>query len=351
MVKIFLRLFWLLPVSVTAWAAPLDAPPPARSTVYLTESPAAIEAGRVDAAVVRRMVDAVVMAAAGRPDPSAAWRVWIEPTDRVGIKVSATGAPVASTHAAVVAAVAEGLVAAGVDARRIVIWDRRWEDMNRAGYGALARRFVVTATDHAGGYAEKETVTAAVLGRLIVGDREFDRGQRGEQTGSRSHLSRVLVEGVDKVVHVPALTDSVFSGLHGALAGMVLDNLDNWRRLARTPHHGDPYLPELYADPRIGGKVVLTIVDALRPQFAGGPFPGAQDQVNRGIILGSRDAVAADAVGAQLLEEMRRENGLPSLRPMTSWLQTAELLGLGAADPSRLRVVRLGAARREGDAP
>ena len=318
-----------------------ETPPPVsppRAEVFLAEYPAAVRGGRVDERAVRRMVDSVVMAAAGRDDLAAAWRVFVQPQDSIGLKVSTAGAPVSSTHPAVVAAVAEGLVAAGVAPGRIVIWDRKWDDVARAGYGALARRFVVTSTDRAGGYEEKETVMAAVMGRLIAGDREFEEKEGPAQTSSKSHLSSLLAT-VDKVIHLPALTDHLSSGVNGALSGMVLDNLDNWRRLARPPHFGDPFLPELYADPRLGGKVVLTILDALRPQYAGGPFPEPQYVVNHGAIYASRDPVAIDALGVELLDRLRGEGGLPLLGKQIEWIRSAEIIGLGTADLQKIRVI------------
>ena len=332
---LIIGLLWPL----TSGVAAEETPPPAPLTkVFLAEYPAAVRGGEVNETAVRRMVDSLVMAAAGRPDVASAWRVFVRPQDRVGLKVSTAGAPVSSTHPAVVAAVAEGLVAAGVAPRRIVIWDRKWEDILRAGYGALGQRYTVASTDRSGGYDTNETVMAAVMGKLIVGDRGFDPKGGGSQTSSKSHLSSVL-GSVDKVIHLPALTDHLSSGVNGAISGMVLDNLDNWRHLARAPHFGDPFLPELYADPRLGGKVVLTILDALRPQFGGGPFPGPQYVVNHGAIFASRDPVAIDALGLQLLDELRGQGGLPPLSKQIEWIKSAEIIGLGTADLDRIRVI------------
>ena len=331
----------LAPPPVPAGPEPSPAASAFDSQVFYALLPAAVEGGVVRDGMVRRMVDSVVMAAAGQGELAAAWRTFVRPEDRVGLKVSTAAAPVSSTHPAVVAAVAEGLVAAGVAPEQIIIWDRQARDLARAGYGDLARRFRVTGTDEAGGYAEKETVTAALMGKLIIGDRDFHPGKK-EQTSSKSHLSAVLAGGVDKVIHLPVLTDSTFSGVNGALSGMVLDNLDNWRRLARAPHHGDPFLPELYADPRLGGKVVLTILDALRPQYAGGPFPGAQYKTNYGAIFASRDAVALDATGLRLLDDFRKEAGLPPWAKKVRWPATAEMLGLGTADEDRIELIRTG---------
>lgn len=321
---------------------PLPDPPAVpKSRVFFALLPAAVQGGNVRPALVKRMVDAVVMAAAGERDIAAAWRTFVRPQDRVGIKVSTAGAPVSGTTADVVEAVADGLVAAGVDPRRIVIWDRLQRDMKRAGYQDLSRRFRVISTEEAGGYSEKDVVTAPVMGKLIAGDRGFSPTP-ADQVSSRSHLSSVLVNDVDKVVHVPSLTDSSFSGVHGAFAGMVLDNMDNWRRLARAPHYGDPFLPELYADPRLGGKVVLTILDALRPQYAGGPFPGAEYRVNYGAVFASRDPVALDATGLRLLDDFRKEARMPLLGDRIGWLRSAEQLGLGAAAEERIELLRTG---------
>lgn len=329
------------PDTVCAQTPPSPAPQPGSSTVYFALMPAAIEGGVVRETMVKRMVDSLVIATSGQPGLPAAWKTFVRPQDRVGIKVSTSGAPVSSTRVAVVEAVAEGLVAAGVPPGNIVIWDRLDRNMQRAGFERLSSRFRVLSTDRAGGYLDKEVLTAPVMGQLISGDRDFG-GQPGGQMSSRSHLSSVLAREVDKVIHVPSLVDSVFSGVNGALAGIVLDNIDNWRRLARAPHFGDPFLPEMYSDPRLGGKVVLTILDALRPQYGGGPFPGAEFTVNYGAIFASRDPVAIDATGLRLLDDFRKDAGMPLLAKTTKWLESAELLGLGFSSEDKIRIVRTG---------
>ena len=336
--KSFVRLAALL-LAAAAGAPAQDMPSlPRRADVFLAEYPGEVRGGRFDAAVIRRMVDGMVMGATRQPDIASAWRVFVKQDDHVGIKVSASGAPVSSTHPAVIAAVAEGLVEAGVAPERILIWDRKWDDLRRARYGALGRRYNVVSTDRVGGYDGEQFITAAAMGRLIAGDRAFDPDGVAEQTSSKSHISSVL-RRVNKVIHIPALTDHLSSGMNGALPGMVLDNVDNWRRLARAPHFGDPYLAEAYADPRIGGKVVLTILDALRPQYAGGPFPEPQYVLNHGALYASRDPVAIDALGLQLLDRFRQEGGLPLLSKNIGWIQSAETIGLGAASRERIRVI------------
>ena len=344
LLKIFTPLVFLVlslrpsPAEEDALQHRLSASP---SRVFFSHLPSSVDRGRVRPRMVAGMVNRVVLALADERDIASAWKSFVKPGDRVGIKVSTSGAPVSSTHPAIVAAGAAGLEAAGVKSQDIVIWDRRASTMKRAGYEELGRRYLVISTEEAGGYSGEETMTAALIGKLIVGDREFV-ARPGQQTSNKSHLSLVVVGGLDKIIHLPVLTDSIFSGLQGALAGMVLDNIDNWRRLARPPHFGDPYLPELYSDPRLGGKVVLSIMDALRPQYAGGPFPGAQYRVNYGAIFASRDPVALDATGMRLLDQFRVQAHLPLLSDQTSWLSSAEILGLGHAREESVELIPVG---------
>src|SRR3984957_1968766 len=77
-------------------------PVPARSYVYRIENPDAIADYDTNSAVVRRMVDDLVMAATGESTVSAAWGSLVKPSDVVGIKVCTNGAPLFSTHPAVV---------------------------------------------------------------------------------------------------------------------------------------------------------------------------------------------------------------------------------------------------------
>jgi len=302
--------------------------------------------------VVRRMVDNLVCTATGKSSPSAAWGSLVKPTDRVGIKVSAVGGAVSGTHPAIVKAIAAGLISAGIPASNIIVWDRHLDDLSAAGFARNDPLYRVRGVDATTGYDKKAQVTAPVIGRLIWGDSSFgDReGSRledmlasGEQLSSTSFYSKVLSQEVDKVINVPSLTDSFLTGLNGALANMTLPNLDNWRRFTRSPDFGDPYLAEIYADAMISGKVVLTILDALVLQYAGGPFPNPGFLTNHHTIFMSRDPVAIDATALRLLNENRTPSRLPTLDKMTLWLESASTIGLGKNKESDIDLIRVGA--------
>ena len=226
------------------------------SKVFFTTDNASLRAGRqVSGSVVQRMVDRLVVRATGKPTVADAWRSLVNKKDRVGIKVAASGGPVSGTNPEVVDAIVVG----------------RWVDPVK-------------------GYDIKSQVTAPLLGKLIWGDSGFGNksGTRvvdflgtGDQLSSRSYYSNVLSKEVTKIINVPSLADSFLTGVNGALANMVLPNLDNWRRFTRAPFYGDPYLAEIYADAMIHDKVVLTIMDGLVQEPVEAPSPRADDPVAR----------------------------------------------------------------------
>ena len=298
--------------------------------------------------LIQLMVDKIVMAATGKADRASAWRSLVKTTDRVGIKVSAAGGSVSGTHPDVVNAIANGLIDAGVPTANIIVWDRNLEDLLATGFRRESRLYQLRWVDPARGYDRKSQLTAPVLGRLIWGDSGFgnrtgsrmeDRLSSGEQLSSNSYFAKVLSKDVTKVINVPSLTDSFLTGVHGALANMTLPNLDNWRRFTREPAFGDPYLAEIYADDMIRGKVVLTILDGLILQYAGGPFPNPGFSIANHTLYASKDPVAIDATAARLLNENRSPAKLPTLEKMTHWIESASVIGLGKYKESDINLI------------
>lgn len=349
----FLKSTLIILFLVSLLAGPASAQQTEKAKVfYAMETSSLAQRRTPNHAVVRRMVDNLVCAATGKPNPAAAWASLVKASDRVGIKVAASGGAVSGTHPAVVKAIATGLISAGVQPSNIIVWDRNLDDLLAAGYSRNDQLYRLRWVDTATGYDTKSQVTAPVIGRLIWGDSAFgDRtGSRmedmlggGEQLSSTSYYAKVLSQEVDKVINVPSLTDSFLTGVNGALANMTLPNLDNWRRFTRSPDFGDPYLAEIYADAMIHGKVVLTILDALVLQYAGGPFPNPGFLVDHHSIFMSKDPVAIDATAGRLLNENRTPSRLPSLDKMTLWLQSASAINLGKHREEEIELIRVGA--------
>jgi len=341
--------------------APADVEPtpvPARSYVYRTQNSEAIADYEADPAVVRRMVDELVMAATGQPTVSSAWGSLVKPSDVVGIKVCANGAPLFSSHPAVVNAIASGLATAGVPAQNIVVWDREERLLKAAGFRSKNAGYRLMWSE--GNYDPKAVITSAVLGKLIYGDLLFTakapdtlrgefraepvepdkkRARSIDNLSDESHMSSVLTRVVTKVINVPVLSDNAYCGLSGALFNMTIQNLDNWRRLVQDPINGDPSIPEAYADPRIGDKVVFQVMDGLIALYAGAPLGDANYAVHFGTLYASKDPVAMDTVALRRIDEWRLGAQMEPASKAARYLQTAFSYGLGNADLGKVEVV------------
>src|SRR6185295_3451445 len=115
----------------------------------------------------------------GKPDVNSAWRSLVTTQDVVGIKVFSTPGTTSVTRPSVVSAVVEGLLAAGVPARQIVIWDKNLADLQQAKFDKLASKYGVRlAGSVAAGYDEKVFYDNPLVGSLIWSDLEF--GRKGE---------------------------------------------------------------------------------------------------------------------------------------------------------------------------
>ncbi len=324
----------------------------ARSKVFFASDSRSLADGFTPIpAVVRSMVDAAVMGATGKSTIKAAWESLVRPGDVVGIKIAAAPGAMSGTHPAVVRAVARGLQEAGIPSGHIIVWDRNRDELAAAGYAERDPDFRVQWIDPSSGYDRQAVLTAPVLGRLIWGDSKFGdrKGTRledllssGAQLSSTSYYATVLSRKVTKVINLPSMCDSYLSGLNGALANMTLWNVDNWRRFIQEPNFGNPYLAEIYGDPMVRDKVVLTIMDALAVQFAGGPFPNPNFTRQYFTILASRDPVAIDATAMRLIDQYRLANKLPPIAPVAGHIETAAGMGLGNASANVIDEVRVG---------
>lgn len=321
------------------------------SVFYAIDAKAVTEGRVVQPSVVRRMVDSLVCGVTKKATPAAAWRSLVSPADKVGIKVSAQGGSVSGTNPEVVQAIVEGLRSAGVPEKHIIVWDRNREDLLLAGFRPDTGAYELRWVDPSNGYDSQAVVSAPVLGKLIWGDRKFgdktgmrfsDLLSEGDQLSSQSYYAKVLSAEVTKVINVPSLTDSFMTGINGAFVNMTLSNLDNWRRFAKSAAAGDSHIAEIYADAVIRDKVVLTILDGLILQYAGGPFPNPNFSLDNFALFASKDPVAIDATAVRLIDEVRKANKLPLIRPMTAYIEAGQQLGLGEFAESRIEMVRVG---------
>lgn len=332
----------LLAACLPAAAQPPVPDTPRAATVHVARNNDAIQGFEAAPSAVARMVHALVTDMTGEDATADAWRALLpEQPGTVGIKVTTSASPMFATHFPLVAAVIEGLRAAGVPAERIIVWDKSSADLEAAGFTPEALGCRVIGID--GNYADDPAFFAPRPGKLIWGDRDFQpgAGPGSETTGgglsSKSHFAAVLGQ-IDTLINAPVLTDSAFTGLAGAMASMTLDSMDNWRRFARPPDHGAPDIPRAWAEDPIGPKVALNLIDGLNAQFAGGPWFAPNYIRRHASIYASRDPVALDAIALEVIDTLRAEAKLPPASDKAGHIEAAAALGLGVADPEAIRV-------------
>src|ERR1051326_5549427 len=85
-------------------------PSAAQSIVYFAQNSNAIQDYETNPRVVHAMVDRLVLAATGQPDLVRAWGSLVGPNDKIGIKISAEGGELFTTHRDVVKAIIDGQI-------------------------------------------------------------------------------------------------------------------------------------------------------------------------------------------------------------------------------------------------
>jgi uncharacterized protein (DUF362 family) len=269
-------------------------PPPGtgvkKSRVVMVKNSAGFDSNRgINLQVVDEMLNNGMPKLTGESSPDSAWKRLFKPNDIVGIKVNALGGREIATHTEVVNAIVLGLTRVGIPEQNIIIWDRLTRELESSGY----------------------TINTSRKGVRCFGtDADYDPSP--EMVGSiGSCFSSIVSSLCTALINIPVLKDH-------DLAGVSL-SLKNFYGAIHNPnkYHDnrcDPYIADVNSHPYIKDKLRLVICDALTMQYQGGPAYKPQWALDYCGLLLSRDPVAIDRIGAKLIEDTRKEKGLPSLK-------------------------------------
>jgi hypothetical protein len=314
-------------VSAAAPTAPddradLGIPGPFPGRVVEVRNPALIRDGRKDRAAVKAALDRGLTELTGADDAVAAWRRFFEPGDVVGIKVVPNGYPRAYSSPELVLEVIDGLKAAGVKTRDMIVFDRYRSEFMAAKmhevvpdgvlWGGLtpeddSTQLEITfpGNDPVAGYDPDQFVEMNLVhhGHDPKDDRNF-----------RSHLGLLVTRRVNKLVLLPCLKDHGSAGVTGALKNMSHGLVNNVARSHSTPSTNacNQFIPEVVAHPIIRRKCVLHIMDGIRGVFQGGPFGNEPDWAwDYNALLLATDPVALDHVEWDIIDAKRKQEKLP----------------------------------------
>jgi hypothetical protein len=313
---------------------------PAR--VVIVEDPNAVTDFQPNTAAVQDMVNRGISSLTGQPTTAGAWRSLVTTQDVVGIKVFSAPGEISGTRPAVVAALIQGLLDARVPASHIIIWDRHTDSLRAAGFTRLAARFgvrVAGAADAGWDPTNFYNPDTAIIGTLVWGDLEF--GNKSDGVGRRSFVSELVSRDLTKIISVAPLLNDNEIGVYGHLYSLTLASVDNTFRFEGNPDRLAIAVPEIYALPAVGDRVVLNITDALISQYEGGERGLLHYSAVPNQLWFSHDPVALDTMAIRELERERRAAKAPEFKPHTEIYTNAVLLQLGVSDPAKIQVEKI----------
>jgi hypothetical protein len=329
-----------------------------------------------------------------------AWSSLVSPDDIVGIKINCIGAPRISSSLASINETIAGLKSAGVKDNNIVIWDRMDRDFRRTGLeinrGPTGVRVMGCSTEWEGvvpwvaGYDRKIYVSfedgtlkkfrklagrgftqegshreifnsVAWLWTLIQQGNEkakkYDKEIRrlymdyedregikriAEEVANefdgvviedeeRSYFADIVTKDITKLVNIAVLKHNEDSGVTWATKNIALGVTTNKVRFHID--YCEKSIPEILAQPCLKDKTVLHIGEAAKISTVS--VAGAQIARDNRIFF-SRDPVAMDRIGLDILEEKRAVQGLESIRGIATHVAACARKGLGTDDLGRI---------------
>lgn len=283
----------------------------------------------------------------GQKDLKKAWRIFVNPGEKIGLKVNPVAGKLLTTSHAVVKSVVRQLTECGIDKKDIIIWDRREMELKDTGFTVENYPGIrITGTeqqDEKGSFVDKD-------GKLY-GERNIDRqlyywadveGEYDAETmpymvngGKFSFFTKIITQEVDKIINIPILKNAGGS-ITNAMKNLAFGSVSNTGRLHTALWNET--CAEVCAFSPIRDKVVLNICDGLRGCFNGGPAANPQFICNFNSLLVSSDPVAMDRIGYDIIAEKRIAEGLQKapVPESLTFLSMASSLGLGISDKTRI---------------
>ena len=305
--------------------------------MVVAENSAATRAFIPDEKIVHEMVDSSILKYTGKKSVALAWATVASTQDVVGLKIYSAPGTLSGTRPVVVAAVVEGLLAAGIPPQHIILWDRHLGDLQAAGYQDMARRYKIRLAGAVEtGFDEKAFYESSIIGNLIFGDLEFEK--KGDTVGRKSFVTKILSREVTRIISITPLLNHNLAGVTGHICSLALGGVDNIMRFELEPGRLATALPEIFALAQISDHVALNITDALIAQYEGEQRSLLHYSSPLNQIWMSKDPVALDAMGIEELERQRLAARAPQPKPRLEIYQNATVLELGTSDTKKLDI-------------
>jgi uncharacterized protein (DUF362 family) len=284
-----------------------------------------------------------------------AWRKFVSPGERIGLKVNPVAGKSLSTSHEVVRAVIAQMEESGIKRSQLTIWDRREFELTDVGFTTENYPGIrIVGTEQ----MDKDGLYYGKDGKLY-GEHMIDRdwyywadveGEYDEYTmpymvngGKYSYFTKIVTQDLDKIINIPILKNAGMT-VTLALKNLAFGAVSNTGRLhAKLWNEA---CAQVCAFAPVRDKVVLNIVDGIKGCFNGGPGANPQFFCDYHTIIAGTDPVAVDRIGYDIVLAKRIAEGLQKQGSPTAleFMHQAERLGLGVADRGKinLREVILG---------
>jgi len=284
-----------------------------------------------------------------------AWRKFVSPGDRIGLKVNPVAGKSLSTSHEVVRSVIAQLEESGIKRSQLTIWDRREFELTDAGFTPENYPGIrIVGTEQ----MDKEGLYYGKDGKLY-GEHMIDRdwyywadveGEYDEYTmpymvngGKYSYFTKIVTRELDKIINIPILKNAGMT-VTLALKNLAFGSVSNTGRLHAKLWNET--CAQVCAFAPLRDKVVLNIADGIKGCFNGGPGANPQFFCDYHTIITGSDPVAVDRIGYDIVLAKRIAEGLQKAGTPQAleFMLQAERLSLGVADREKieLREVVLG---------
>ncbi len=270
--------------------------------------------------LIKQMMDSGITLLTGTDNPKDAWKSLFHEDERVGVKINGLGADILVGNYQICWAIVDALKSIGVKENNIIIWDQYQNFFLSSGF-KINRSFKGVRTYTTDGGGGKEALDSG------SSHREYDSGYGAVR------VSKILTEEVDSLINVGLLKDHSLAGVSIALKNIshgVISHPDNFH-----DNSCDPFIAAINSIPVIKDKIKLHICNGIVGLYEGGPMPQKRHTWNDNRIILSRDPVALDTIGMNIIEGKRKEKNLRSLfnRPnLPVHIETAAKYGLGVSE-------------------
>lgn len=273
------------------------------------------------------MLERVMAELTGKSDLGEAFAKFVHKDDKVAIKPNGIAGRVGQTMASnkeLVLAIVKGVIAAGVPAKNITIFEQ---------YPSFLKGTRV--------WTKEEKLDGDFPSGIATSVHENKDATMEEITvaGVKTKFVRAFTEATC-VINVSQIKDHSICGFTGTMKNITHGALINPHDFHE--HNASPQIAQLYAQDLVKSRVRLHISDGFKLIYDEGPLDkNAKRRVPHEAVYASTDPVALDVIGWEVIEQHRKDNGLPTLKAdgrEPSYIKAAAELGLGVFDKNQIKL-------------